>query len=119
MSGALNHHRTISKRAKSASPTKCHDPRVREFLAAWNSAYREQVGQPYHVAGGKDGALVKGLLNTFDLPRLTDLLATFFDTADPWVQQKSGYTIGVFASQINKLNSTGQDSSPARREMPV
>ena len=119
MSGALNHHRTISKRAKSSSLSRDRDPRVKEFLAAWAIAYRERAGQPYHVAGGKDGALVKGLLNTFELPRLTDLLTTFFNTADPWIQQKSGYTIGVFASQINKLNSIGQDHSPTRREMPA
>jgi len=121
MSGALNHHRTVSKSAKNSSRPKDSDSRVKEFLAHWAETFRGRFTEPYRPTEGKDGALVKGLLSSFDLPRLKELSTTFFTTADPWVRENAGYTIGVFASQINKLVSTSpaRRGESTRREMPA
>lgn len=50
----------------------------------------------------KDGKLVKDLLGTYDLPELQRLLVEFFASMDPFIRA-SGYGLGVFATQINKL----------------
>lgn len=84
------------------------DPRVKEFFTWWDSEYQKQFLAPYVFNGGKDGATIKRLLRSYDLPRLTDLAVHFLESKDPWVQQNGGFTIGVFASQINKLVSTSK-----------
>jgi hypothetical protein len=57
--------------------------------------------RPVYVPG-KDGSLLLGLLRQLDVDELCDLLDRFFASSDPFVH-RSGYTIGVFASQINRL----------------
>jgi hypothetical protein len=78
------------------------NPAVKEFIDFWYLTFRERFGQPYRVEGGKDGALLKSLLKTYSLDRLKSLAGAFFKSTDPFIQ-KSGYTIGSFSSQMNKL----------------
>ena len=54
---------------------------------------------------GKDGAVVKRLLATYDLSKLKELGEKFFASRDDFIL-KAGFSIGVFASQINKLVSS-------------
>ena len=103
---------------KTPSP-KSKDSRVKEFFTWWDAEYQKRFGEPYVFNGGKDGKLCKNLLCRFDLQKLTSLALRFLNSEDPWVQQSGGYTIGVFASQINKLVSTSKTYQPRRKEMTV
>ncbi len=105
---------------KSPSP-KNPDSRVKEFFSYWENKYRERFCEPYVFNGGKDGKLIKERLRQFDLPKLKSLVLRFFGSKDLWVRERGGYTIGVFASQINKLNSTAKtiENRPQRKEMPA
>jgi len=95
------------------------DPRVKEFIDWWHQEYRKRFSNPYRFSGGKEGRLIKDLLQDYDLPRLRDIAGLFLDSTDPWVQQTGGYTLGVFASQINKLVSTSKGNPSQRKELPV
>ena len=46
------------------------------------------------------------MLGNFDLATLKATAEKFFAADDEWIQTKGGFTIGVFRSQINRLNST-------------
>ena len=116
MSPALNRHRTVSKRAHTKS---VRDPAVEEFKKSWGTEFQQRFAVAYHFNHGKDGALVKQLLQTFTLEALRDRAVKFFNLDDDWIRTKGGFTIGVFKGQINKLNSTGQLQTSARREMPA
>ncbi len=114
--------RKIKERVRDKpSPSKNSDSRVKEFFAYWKEEYQNQFGEPYHFSGGKEGRLVKDYLRQFDLPKLQKLALRFFGSKDSWVQEHGGYTIGVFASQINKIISTAKakDNRPPRKEMPA
>lgn len=54
------------------------------------------------ISGGKDGALLKKLHETYGFEKVKQLIDLFFDSKDRFIVD-SGYTIGVFFSQINKL----------------
>ncbi len=115
----MNRHK--NHRGRKTPSLKNSDSRIKEFFTWWNIEYQRRIGEPYVISGGKDGALIKNLLRTFDLPKLKTQALRFFDSKDSWVQERGGYTIGVFASQFNKLVSTSKanDNRPPRREMPA
>lgn len=91
------------------SPQK-RDPHVKEFIDFYFQAFQEKfLGQKPVIDGGKDGKIIKGLLKIVSLEELKDLLLKFFDSDDPFVL-KSGYTVGAFKSQVNKLRTShGRD----------
>jgi hypothetical protein len=78
------------------------NPAVRDFIDFWYQGFQDKFGSPYKVNGGKDGASVNDLLKTYDLDRLKALANIFFQSDDPFIQ-RSGYTIPIFRSQINKI----------------
>jgi hypothetical protein len=92
---------------------------VKEFFAYWNDEYHKRFGEPYVFNGGKEGKLIKDYLRQFDLPKLKTLALRFLDSKDSWVQDHGGYTIGVFASQINKIISTskGSQRQPSKEKL--
>lgn len=106
---------------KHPSSSNGSDPRIKEFFTWWDGEYRQRFSDPYHFNGGKDGSLIKALLRSYDLPRLNELALCFLDSKDPWVRAHGGYTIGVFANQINKLVSTAKASEPRSqpKELPL
>lgn len=79
-------------------------PSVREFLKFFGELWKEKVGKgnTYVCNFGKDGKLIKALLKIYSYEELSVLAAKFFDSEDEFIQ-RSGYTIGVFYSQISKL----------------
>lgn len=103
------------------SPSNGSDPRIKEFFTWWDREYRKRFSERYHFTGGKEGPLIKGLLHDYNLPKLCDWALRFLDTKDSWVRENGGFTIGVFASQINKLVSTAKAASAQlpRPEMPL
>ena len=100
------------------SPSNGSDPRIKEFFTWWDGEYQKRFSAPYHFNGVKEGTIVKRLLHSYDLPRLCDLAGRFLDSRDPWLQQNSGFTIGIFAGQINKLVSTKNRPVREPKEMP-
>ncbi len=78
------------------------NPAVKEFLSFFATTFKEYTGKEYFVNWGKDSRLVKGLLKVHSLLFLKDLIRIFFKSKDEFIL-KSGHTIGVFHSQINKL----------------
>lgn len=90
------------ERKKKTTMRGAPDPRIKDFISFWFESFREKFGAPYVVNGGKEGALVKRLLAVHSLERLRDMAVLFFKSADPFIQN-SGYTIGAFSHQINKL----------------
>lgn len=90
---------------KKRSKSHCEDPpnpHVKEFIDFYFQEFKKRFEYPPIIQGGKDGQLVKSLLKKIDLDELKILLVTFLDSKDPWILN-SGYTLGAFYSQINKL----------------
>jgi len=89
-----------SSREKGPSPH-------RKFMDSYSEGFKAKFGKKPLIEGKKDGALVKKLLEEFSVEELESFLNKFFTSEDSFVLQ-SGYTIGVFKSQINKLITAGQ-----------
>jgi len=96
------------------------DLRVKPFLSWFAEEYERRLGAPYAIHWGKDGKRIKELPPAFDLPRLKDLATRFFESDDPWIREKGGFTIGVFTSQINKLataSGNGDAKAPEVKDL--
>lgn len=96
--------------ANSPAPTKVvidyyHD----RFVAKFN--------RKPNINGGKDGQVAKKLTTKYGLDEVLNLLDQFFDSEDPFIQQ-SGYTMGAFYSQVNKLLTAGA-VRPTKRKMAL
>lgn len=84
------------------------------FIDWWYQQHLAKFNKPYFVQGGKDGSLVKNILDKMTLVEAKRLAEAFFESEDSFVL-KAGYTIGVFNSQINKLitaTAEVEDSTP-------
>ena len=78
------------------------NPNVKKFIDYYHNTFLDRFNEKPMIDGGKDGKIIKSLLGTYEFDILKDLLGRFFNSTDPFILQ-SGYTIGVFKSQINKL----------------
>ena len=77
-------------------------PAIKVFIDFYYEEFKNRFGTPPHIQGGKDGSIVKALLKKVPLEELKELLLKFFESSDKFIQT-SGYTMGIFNSQINKL----------------
>lgn len=91
------------------------DPRIKEFIDFYHDEFVRRFQIKPVIQGAKEGALVQGLLHLIDFTELKDLLIAFFESDDPFVQT-SGYGIGAFKSQINKLRVAPQKRRQALPE---
>jgi uncharacterized protein YdaU (DUF1376 family) len=89
-SSSLNNKRSISH------------SEVKKFLTHYGERFKFYFGIEPVIEWGKDGTLIKNLLKIISFEELKELLELFFCSEDKFIL-KSGYTIGVFKSQINKL----------------
>lgn len=64
--------------------------------------YKEVFNKDYVASFGKDGRIFKDLLKIIPQAELISLIDKFFKSTDKFIQD-SGYTVGVFKTQINKL----------------
>ncbi len=78
------------------------NPNVKKFIDYYHNSFLEKFGAKPKINGSKDGQIIKDLLGTYNFDELKELLNRFFKSTDPFILQ-SGYTIGVFTTQINKL----------------
>ena len=105
-------------RSENAPKTQDKNPDVKAFIDYYHDRFLSLFGEKPIIDGGKDGAIVKRLLGTYGFERLKGLLDAFFESQDPFIQ-KSGYTIGVFKTQINKLlTERGGKSGAYKRSDP-
>lgn len=118
-SHALNRHRNVNIESARKARTAA-DHRIRDFFDFWAEEYEKRFAAKYVFTGGKEGQLLKTLLASHDLPALQGYALRFMESPDAWIREKGGYTLGVFASQINKLASTGRLTiNGAAKELPL
>ena len=112
-SDSLNHIKAIVEQKSSPKPKNPKKkskkppenkpkPGVSEFIDYYHNSFLEKFGAKPKINGGKDGQIIKNLLGTYKIDELKELLNRFFESTDPFILQ-SGYSIGVFTTQINKL----------------
>ncbi|MGD0916647.1 MAG: hypothetical protein ABSB22_09320 [Thermodesulfobacteriota bacterium] len=85
-----------------ASKKKDADPRVKEFFSYWGEIFQRETGQPYVFSFGKDGKLMKDLLQVHPLETLQSLTESFFKDEQC---KRRGLIIGIFFQEINRLLS--------------
>jgi hypothetical protein len=76
------------------------DPRVKEFFDYWGETFSRETGQPYVFSYGKEGKLIKALLQVHSSEILQDSISLFFRDEQC---QRRGLTIGIFFQEINRL----------------
>lgn len=96
------------------SPAKTTNPDIKIFIDGFFEKFKSVTGEKYLCQGGKDGATVKRLLQTYKLDELNILRDKFFNSTDEFVL-KAGFSIGVFSSVINKLLSA--DNSKDKKKL--
>lgn len=74
----------------------------RKAFAVYQELFLAKFGAKPNIEGGKDGVIIATVLKKYGFTQTDQMLRTFFGSRDPFIQ-KSGYTLGVFKSQINKL----------------
>jgi len=102
---------------ENKNPKKPKNPDIKVFIDYYHDQFLSKFEEKPIIDGGKDGAIIGKLLKTHSLERLKELINAFFNSKDPFIQQ-SGYTIGVFKTQINKLlteNKRSQNKYGTRR----
>lgn len=90
------------------------NPDIKRFLDYWNSKYVEKFGEKYISNYAKDGYLVKIMLESVDFDNLKKRADAFFLSTKEFIQE-AGYTIGVFSSQINKLEGIHEQDDITRK----
>ena len=90
---------------KTIADTKTVSPH-KQVIDHYHNKFLSIFGEKPLIDGGKDGNIIKKLLQNCSSDRLIELLDKFFELDDPFIRE-SGYTIGVFKTQINKLKTVG------------
>jgi hypothetical protein len=90
------------ERRKKTTLRAAPDPRVKDLISFWSDSFREKFAAPYVISGAKEGAIAKRLLTVHPLEKLQEMAALFFKSDDPFIRN-SGYTIGAFSTQVNKI----------------
>lgn len=87
------------RRQRSGTPP---DSNVKRIIDRYHDLFVQSHGKKPMINGPKDGATIKRLLTVYEADYLLTLLDAFFASKDPFIR-RAGHSIGVFASQINKL----------------
>jgi len=102
--GRINTPNVIAEEPFLTAPAQPDEEPVKVFLKEWGDTWSEKVGQgkTYFCNFKKDTVIAKELLKIYPMDELRVLRSRFFESDDPFIRQ-SGYTIGVFKTQIPKL----------------
>ena len=84
------------------------DPRDKEFFDYWRETFQKETGQPYVFNFGKEGKLVKAILQVHPLETLQESTGAFFQDEQC---KRRGLTIGIFYQEINRLVGLKRKSS--------
>ncbi len=100
------------------NPPKDNSP-FRDFSNYFCAGFEAKFGQKYIFQKAKDAGAIKRMLAACELDQLKALADRFFESPDPFIRQ-SGYTLGVFESQLKKLSiadSKGETVPPGWDEL--
>lgn len=75
---------------------------TRELLKLFDECHQNRFDTPAEINGGKDAALMAGVWRKRGTEETERLIRAFFASRDSWLMQ-SGFSVGVFKSQIPKL----------------
>lgn len=84
-----------------------HHP-ITSVLKYFDVRHRSKFGDPAKIDGGKDSAIIKRLLVTYDEGRICELIELFFECEDEFLTQRTGFTIGAFSSRVAGLISSSR-----------
>lgn len=87
---------------------------IKALLTYYDAAFRQTFGFAYPISPSKDAALAKQLLALYPLEQLTAWVDAFFALEDEWIQN-SGYSFGVFRSQLGKVIARTANPREQRR----
>ena len=87
-------------KANNSRSKKETDPRVKEFFNYWEETFQKETGQAYVFTFGKEGKLVKDLLQVHDSSTLQDGVKQFFRNEEA---RHRGFDIGTFKSMFNRI----------------
>lgn len=80
------------------------------FMEFYFEEFKKRFGNTPIIEKGKDGAHVKFLLRKINIDELKNLLLKFFDSENKFIQD-SGYTLGIFRSQIQRFRVKSKTKS--------
>jgi hypothetical protein len=89
---------------------------IKALLSHYDAAFTQKFGARYPISPKKDCALAKQLLALYTFEQLAGWVDDFFALEDEWIEQ-SGYSFGVFRSQLGKVIASKTMTSP-RIERP-
>jgi hypothetical protein len=91
---------------------------IKALLSHYDAAFAKKFGVKYPISASKDAALAKQLLALYTLDQLTAWVDDFFALEDEWIE-KSGYSFGVFRSQLGKVIAVEKTPSRALDRLPA
>lgn len=75
---------------------------VKNALSHFGIRFKEKNGETYFCTFKKDTPLIKNVIKLYGIEKTNSLIDKFFLSEDEFIK-KSGHTIGIFVTQINKL----------------
>jgi len=90
----------VKELKKIGRSQKQNDPKVKDFFSYWSETFQRETGQPYVFSYGKEGGLIKDLLQVHSLEALQEMTRPFFKDEQC---KRRGLTIGIFRTEVNRL----------------
>lgn len=94
---------TINNKPKDILPEKKTPAESKELLSFFGKQYKQKTSNTYLASFAKEITIFKSVLKIHKIEVIKQLIIKFFTSEDDFII-KSGMTVGVFYSQINKLN---------------
>lgn len=93
----------LDSKEKKKSPKKNYLPETKPLVTFFCNKHKERFKKPYIVAWGKDCFRIKQLLEGgLTFTSITKAIERFMADTDEWLVENNAYSIGMFASRINR-----------------
>lgn len=89
-----------TKKPKVSDPTVVKD--LKDLISSFKILFKNRFEEELNINYAKDMVLVKRLYKSYGLDKTKTLMERFFEIDDPFIE-RSGYSIGVFYSVVNRL----------------
>ncbi len=103
-----NYKNVKTQHLLGVSPKKQAPAPERELLTKFGEMFKYHMGTKYFASFKKDLTLLKRIVDCYGREKTEELMEQFFSSDDEFLG-RTGYSVGVFHTQINKLNSKGGD----------